>query len=489
MGGLESEVTTKTRRVLLEGAAWNFINIRRTIASQNLHSEASYRFERGVHPAMAERGVRRCLKLMAQYSGGEIAGGLVDTYPLPPDQEPVRLTASQVERLLGIEISAEEIADLLRSLAFDVEMNGSELLVTPPDHRLDIGSGLIGVADLMEEIARIYGYDRIPETMIADALPPVYRDRAQELEERMRDLLADLGLQEIITYRLTTPERERRVLPAAQPPDERPYVEIVNPISTDRVVMRHNLLASVMEIVESNARFRDRIAVFEIGPVYLATEDESLPQEPQKLVIALTGPAVPETWNQDASRMMDFFDLKGIMESFLPALHIDRVAYEPIEHPTFHPGKCAALVQDGARLGLMGEIHPLVRAQYSLPETPLLAAELDLGALLARVPSKFDVESVKSYPPVLEDLAILIEDEIPARRVEDVIRQAGGDLLVEVRLFDLYRGDQIGKGLKSLAYSLVYQAGDRTLTDDEVAKVRSKILARLERELGAKLRA
>jgi phenylalanyl-tRNA synthetase beta chain len=489
MGGLESEVTEKTRRVLLEGAAWNFINIRRTIAAQNLHSEASYRFERGVHPAIAERGVRRCLSLMAQFAGGEIARGLVDAYPLPPQAEPVELQPAQVKRLLGIELSSDAIADLLRSLQFDVEVKGDTLAVTCPDHRLDIGTGVIGVADLLEEIARIYGYDRIPETMIKDALPPVHRDRAQEIEARIKDLLSDLGLQEVITYRLTTAEREKRILKPSQAADERPYVRIENPISSDRVVMRHSLLASVLEIVESNARFTERIAVFEIGPVYLSSEDETLPKEPEKVVIALTGPRAVTAWDQEPSGAMDFFDLKGMLEALFQALHLGAVDFEPCEHPTFHPGKCAAMVVDGRRLGVMGELHPRVQAQYSHLEAPVTAAELDLGALLERTPDTFDVQAVEPYPPVLEDLAVVVPDEIPAGQVEELIWKAGGELLIGVRLFDVFQGQQIGKGMKSLAYSLVYQAADRTLTDQEVARVRDKIIARLEKELGARLRA
>jgi len=489
MGGLESEVTEGTRRVLLEGAAWNFINIRRTIAAQNLHSEASYRFERGVHPAMAERGVRRCLALMAQTSGGEIARGLVDEYPFPPQAEAVQLRPAQVARALGITLSGPEIADLLRALEFEVELEGEVLSVTPPDHRLDIGSGIIGVADLMEEIARIYGYDRIPETMIADALPPIYRDRDQEIEEQMRDLLASLGLQEVITYRLTTPGREQRMLPSTSPADERPYVRIDNPISAERVVMRHSLLASVLEVVESNARFRERIAVFEIGPVFIASEAGPFPDEQQRLVVALTGPAARQAWDREAAPAMDFFDLKGLLEAFFGALQLPAVTFAPYEHPTLHPGKCAALQLDGQRLGVMGELHPLVRSAYNLPDAPLAAADLDVRVLIPHVPDKFDIEPVKSYPPVLEDLALVLPEDVPASTVAGLIRQTGGSLLAEVRLFDVFRGEQIGSGMKSLAYSLVYQAIDRTLTDEEVAKVRGKIIARLEHELGAKLRS
>jgi phenylalanyl-tRNA synthetase beta chain len=489
MGGLESEVTEKTARVLLEGAAWNFINIRQTLASQNLHSEASYRFERGVHPAQAERGVRRGLSLMAELAGGELAAGLVDVYPLPPKTPTITLTPADVQRWLGIELGLEEIAALLASLQFAVRQEEGELLVTPPDHRLDIGQGVIGLADLMEEIARIFGYDRIPETMMADALPQPRHDRSREVEERVRDLLVNLGLQEVITYRMTTSERERRILPAAVGSDDRPYITIENPISTERVVMRHSLLASVLEIVESNARFRDRLAVFELAPVYLVSEGGEPSQEPLKLVVVMTGPNGQVAWDEAPQRNADFFDLKGMLQALLEGLGVEGAGFKPHEHPAFHPGKCAALICADRKLGVIGELHPLVKANFTFPAAPVLATEIDFQALLASVPEHSSIASVSAFPPVLEDLALVVPEVVPASEVEAEIRQAGGRLLTEVRLFDLYQGDQIGQGTKSLAYSLVYQASDRTLTDDEVAKVRNKIIERVERELGGELRA
>ncbi len=489
MGGLESEVTQATENVLLEGAAWNFINIRQTLAAQNLHSEAAYRFERGVHPALAECGVRRGLGLMAELAGGEVAQGLIDAYPLPLQPAMVRLKPSDVSRWLGIDLDSDEIASLLASLQFEVQHEGEELIITAPDHRLDIGQGVIGVADLMEEIARIYGYDRIPETMMADALPPLRLDWSLQVEERARDLLVNLGLQEVISYRLTTPERERRILPPEEQPDDQPYVTIKNPISTDRTVMRHSLLASVIEIVESNVRFRDQIGVFEIAPVYLASEGDELPQEPLKLVIAMTGPQGSPAWDGGLHRSVDFFDLKGVLQAFLQGLHVAKIRFEPYEHPVFHPGKCAAVLSGDNRLGVIGELHPRVKAGYALPESPVGAAEIDFSALLASVPAQVNIESVSAYPPVLEDLALVVPEAVPASQVEAEIRQAGGSLLEGVRLFDVYRGDQVGPGMKSLAYALVYQADDRTLTDDEVARVRGKIIERIAKELGGELRA
>jgi phenylalanyl-tRNA synthetase beta chain len=487
MGGAESEVSEHTTNMLLEGAAWNFINIRRTTASQKLISDASYRFERGVHPAMAERGVRRGLNFVAQLAGGKIAEGLVDEYPLPQLDSTVEITPMDVERWLGVRLVVGEIADILGRLGFGVEVDDQILHVTTPDHRLDINQGVDGQADLIEEIARIYGYDRIPETQIADRIPPQYGNPRLEREERVRDVLVGLGLQEVVTYRLTSPERETRIFPPEAPPDDRPYVRLANPIASDRVVMRHSLLASVLEIVERNTRIRDRIAVFEIGQVYLTSEEGDLPEEPLRLVIALSGPRSLPAWQGSDQESMDFYDLKGLVDEFMTTLHLG-LLYKPMEHPTFHPGKCARILIGERQVGVLGELHPKVRERYDLLERPVVAAELDLDLIIESIPESYAVAPVPAFPPVLEDLAVVVDEEVQADEVEALLRRAGGDLLVDVKLFDLYRGEQIPEGKKSLAYSMVYQAPDRTLTDEEVSKVRARVIKKLETDLGAKLR-
>jgi phenylalanyl-tRNA synthetase beta chain len=489
MGGAESEVSEKTRRVLLEGASWNFINIRRTVAAQNLQSEASYRFERGVHPAMAERGVRRGLTLMQQFAGGEIAEGLVDAYPLPPAASIVSFGPEEVQRWLGIKLDTGEIEAILTGLGFDVQIKGDTLKVTSPDHRMDIEEGIVGVADLMEEVARIYGYDRIHETMIADEIPPQHSLPKLETEERIRDHLASLGLQEIVTYRLTTPEREARILPPGERPDDRPYLRLENPISMDRIVMRHSLLASLVEVAESNARYRDRLALYEIGPVYLASEGDPLPEEPLRLAITLSGPRTHNHWSEDSTALMDFFDMKGVLGALFEHLHLDGYRFENSTHPSFHPGKCAHIMLSDTQIGVMGELHPLVKERYDLRPYPFLAAELNLELILSTASSAVAVKSVKAFPPVLEDLAIVVGEETTAEQVEKVIRQAAGELLEGLTLFDVYRGEQIGTEKKSLAFALTYQAADRTLTDDEVGKIRQKVIRALEKKLDAQLRA
>ncbi len=499
MGGAESEVNEGTRNVLLEGAAWNMINTRRTVLAQNLPSEAAYRFSRGVHPAMAERGVRRGLELMRQWSGGVVAQGLVDNYPLPPVAPTIEFSSLEVMRWLGIQLSSAEIEDILRRLEFAVELRGEMIRVTPPDHRLDIGEGVIGLADVMEEIARIYGYDRIPETRMADALPPQRGNPKLELEERMRDLLVGLGLQEVITYRMTTAEREARLYPDGKLPTDQPaYLRLANPIASDRVVMRQSLLSSLLEIVERNSRLYTRQALFEIGQVFLPRVEGGMPVEDTRLAIVLTGPRTDTGWQASDTSPMDFFDLKGLLTALLDSLHIRNVRYEPGGSTSFHPGRCARVLVGELELGFLGELHPLVRERYlsghasvqgELSDMPVLAAEIGLEGLYSLVPERYDITPVPAFPPVLEDLAVIVDEAIPAEQVGELIHQAGGDMLSSVSLFDVYRGQQVGDGKKSLAYSLTYQEPNRTLTDSEVAQIRRRIVRRLEEVLGAKLRS
>ena len=491
MGGQESEISEGTTNVLLEGAAWNIINTRRTVISQNLPSEAAYRFSRGVHPELAPKGVRRGLKLMHEWAGGTIAQGLVDEYPLPPTDPTVEITPQDVCRWLGIELSAEEIVEILEALEFECHLtteHGPRITAKTPDHRLDIGTGVIGKADLMEEIARIYGYDRIPETRMSDDLPPQKGNLDLEIEHDLRDLLVGLGLQEVITHRLTSPEREARRLSPESPPDDTPYFALANPITPERSVLRHSLLSSVIEIIERNARIRERIAIFEINPIFMTCEDGILPDEIKHLVIALTGPRAETDWAGADTAPMDFFDLKGVVDSTLRGLHLEDIGYQVAQHPSFHPGKCAKVLIGKTQIGIMGELHPLVKGNYDLPEAPLLAADFDLAAIIEAVPDRYDISSIASQPPMLEDIALILDENIPANEVEALIRQTGGRTVTDVRLFDIYRGEQIGVGKKSLAYSLTYQDPERTLTDKDAAKLRNKIVKRLERELGAQLR-
>lgn len=489
MGGMESEVTGSTTRVLLEGAAWNFINIRKTLTAQRLDSEASYRFSRGVHPSLALKGLKRGLYLMHAWGGGTIAKGVLDEYPCPPKESVVRLDQKDTFRWLGVDLNLDTITELLERLCFDVKREGDALLVTSPDHRMDIGEGVIGKADLMEEIARVYGYDRIPETRLSDRLPMQKGNPRQEREDQVRDILTALGLQEVMSYRMTTPEREARLKQDSEV-GSLPYVHLANPISMDRTVMRRSLLNGCLEVLERNARVRPRLAIFEIGPVFHPRQKELLPEEPLMLSLALTGVREEPSWKQNDPPLMDFYDLKGVVEELFTRLHLEGLTFEAGEHPAFHPGRTAEIRLGETVIGYLGELHPVIAEHYpGLPETPVLAAEMKLDPLFSLQVSLFELEPVPTFPPVLEDLALVVDDVVSAEEVAALIRQTGGQLLVDVRLFDLYRGEQLPAGKKSLAYALTYQAPDRTLTDKAITKLRTKIISRLEKELNAVLRA
>ena len=261
--------------------------------------------------------------------------------------------------------------------------------------------------------------------------------------------------------------------------------------------MRHSLLASVLEVVAENARFRERIAVFEVGHIFLVrtgkdtqmSTESQLPDEPRRLVIAITGPRELVGWQSGAeSEPADFYDLKGNVESLLEGLYVQGVQYQPTEHVTYHPGRVAEVLVDGVSVGKLGQLHPLVCENYGLTEYPVLAAELDVEKLKGATRWQHSVIPVSRYPAVLQDIAVVVEESVPASKVQAVIEEAGGKLLQDIRLFDLYRGEQVGTGKKSLAYGLTIQADDRTLTEKDANKIRDKIVRQLNAQLGATLR-
>ena len=480
MGGVESEVTDKTKNILLEGAAWNFINIRKTAKQHNLPSEASFRFSRGVHPSLAETGVKRGLQFMAEWSGGKIAPGLVDAYPLQPKDSIVHVTTQDVKRLLGIDLTVEKISELLTHLEFKCEPTKDGLRVTAPSHRLDIGEDVVGLADVLEEVARSYGYENIPETRMADSLPPQLGNPVHEWEEHVRDILVSLGFQEIVSHRMTSPERESRVAQY----DE--YVVLTNAIAPERRVMRRSLLASALESVEKNAR-AESISLFEIGPIFEPVKND-LPNEPRKLVLVMTGLRQALAWDVKDSLNVDFYDMKGRIELLLGGLRYTDIVYVPADSvPYLHPGKSAEIKISDKVIGVFGELHPLVKDKYEVGDAPVLAAEFDLDVLRSVSPA-YGIKPIADVPPVLEDIAVILDESVPASKVEALIRQTGGRVLTNVKLFDVYRGEQIGAGKKSLAYGLTYQS-DKTMTDAEAAAIRKKIVKRLEHEVGAKLRS
>jgi phenylalanyl-tRNA synthetase beta chain len=351
-----------------------------------------------------------------------------------------------------------------------------------PPHRLDIQEGS---ADLIEDLVRIYGYDRLPATLLADQLPEQHTNRPLVLEERVRDVLVSAGLHEVITYALTMPEREQPLgLAGAE------YVRLLNPISSERVVMRHTVLAGMLDVAAANLRHTDEVRLFEIGPVYLPRAGEKLPDEPRRLALVLTGRRQPESWDSGQTNpgTLDFFDLKGVVEALTGDLHLPEVSFRPSQAAYLHPGRAAELVVRGKTAGSFGQLHPRVAEGYGLGNRTVLTAELDLEVLLAQVPERYTYAPVPRFPAALRDVAVIVDDELPAARVVAEIRVAGGELLRGVRLFDVYRGESIPSGKKSLAYALTYLADDRTLTDKEVEKAHKKIEDRLKHVLKAQIR-
>ncbi len=488
MGGLDSEIKPETQNVLLEAAAWNFINIRRTSTRLGIHTDAGFRFSRGVHPSQALFGAKRAALLMQRLANGTVGEGIIDHYPNPPADFAVTLNYDYARRLSGLDVSGEEMAALLRRLEFEVVVHDDKLEATVPDHRMDIE----GPHDLVEEICRMYGYDNIPTTVLSDDLPPQRGNWELEQEERIKDILVQAGLQELITFRLTSPTKEAKSLPKtdASGPDERPYVTITNPNSYDYSVMRHNLLSSVLDIAATNSRYQERIALFEIGPVFIEDEEEVLPTELTRLALTMTGQRTPGGWQNNDTAVADFFDLKGVLETLFRALHVE-VSYEAAVHPSYRPGRTAHLLIGSQQIGVMGELHPLVVEQHDIRaerDQPVLAADIDLALLLKNIPTLYEFQPISPFPAVHEDLAVVVNKDVTAVTVEDTIRKAGGYLLKDVQLFDVFEGEQVGKGKKSLAYHLTFQAPDKTLNDKVVAKQRQKIIGTLKHQLNANIR-
>ncbi len=492
IGGGETEISEATRNVLLEAAAWNNISIRKTIREQRAHTEASARFSRGVHPSQAILGCQRGIELMRQLGGGAIADGALDAYPLPPASVTVDVPIERVNRLLGMEVTIDQAADALRRLEFEVAIEGDVIRATAPDHRLDISANpVIGQHDLLEEIARIIGYDQIPETIMADEMPPQRENTAVLIEERIRDILVGAGLYEVINYRFTSRESEALLVPsgAASSLPAAGYVEIANPAASERDVLRHTLMINMLENAVNNARFQSTQQVFEIGKVYLGAGD-LLPEEPMRLGILLTGPRIPSWWDGDGSTgEMDFFDMKGVVESLLHSLHISDFALESGTHCSLHPGRSANLLAADERIGSFGEIHPEVAARFKLTDAKVMYGEIAVEPLIRQHQRLHTIEALPITPAVLEDIALVVNESTPASEVEAVIRQAGGRILKDALLFDVYTGDPIPPGKKSLAYSLTYQDERRTLTDKNAAKIRKKIIGAARHRLDAELRS
>lgn len=488
MGGFESEIGEDTVDILLEAASFDNISVRRTSAGLKIPSEAASRFGRGVDPELTLVALRRASELMRLLADGEVAQGFADVYPRPWKPQTIDLPASEVERLLGISLDAERIAEMLEALGFGcqvVDSPESFVRTTVPSFRLDVDIP----ADLVEDVARIYGYDRLPSTMIGDPLPTQRRDRDLDLEEQVRDLLVGCGLNEIITYSLTNLDSVAKLDPEGGRPHPEDYLRLANPLSVEQEYLRRTLMNTTLTTMAQNLRFVDRVALFEIAHVYLPEEGELLPEEPRRLSIGLCGGREPRSWLDDDLPEYDFYDLKGIIETITARLGVEGLSFAPCEHATMQPGRTAGIWLGDDRIGTMGEVHPLVCESFDLEERRVALLELDLEALLAAAHPVRPFAAISAMPLVKLDLALVVDESVPSDAIARAMCEVGGELLRNVQVFDVYRGAQLGEGKKSLAYRLAFQATDRTLTSEEANAQRDAIVARLEEMFGAEIRA
>ncbi len=486
MGGLESEVTEGTTDILLESANFNFLNIRRTTQMLKLPSEASMRFGKGIDPDLAINAGARAAYLMAQLAGGKVHPSVGDIYPGKGEPTILELSSREVTRILGVDIPVQESIRIFRSLEFKVEQIGEGTLrIAVPGHRLDVARPV----DLVEEIGRIWGYDRMPSTLMRDELPPQRRNLQLEGREALRDILVGCGLDEVITYSLININDESRLIPGNPAPDPRQYVAIRNPLSAERAHLRRTLLPGLIHTARENLRFLERVAIFEIGSVYWPRPGERLPEEPFHLGVLMVGPRDVRTWlPSQHGLLMDFFDIKGLMETIVDQIGLVGASWEKSTHSALHPGRAAQIRNDLGVLGHLGELVPAVSNAFDLPDRTVVVAEFNLDLLLRHWGHAKPMVRLSNQPPIFEDLAVVVDAATPVARVARGIREAGGELLQKIELFDVYRGPQLEKGRKSLAFALTYQSMDRTLKDEEVAEIRQRILSHLEKELGAVLR-
>ncbi|NPV52039.1 MAG: phenylalanine--tRNA ligase subunit beta [Firmicutes bacterium] len=495
MGGLESEVRDDSRTILLESANFDRVSIWRTSRRLKLRTEASTRFEKGLDPNNARLGADRACQLMEELGVGKVARGAVDIYPSPEEPKVFTLRSGRIGRLLGIDISADEIAEILGRLSMSVERLGDheglgehDLRVTVPTFRRDIS----GEADFVEEVARIHGYERINASMLTGAVPEREPGRARRLMGLVRDIVRGCGFSEAITFSFTSPKMFD-VLRLPQDSPCRDAIAIMNPLTEEQSIMRTTLLGSMLEVLELNISRGNRdVAVFELGRRFLKDSREpSGCKERETLAGAAMGSLSIPSWGV-ARREVDFYDIKGVIEELLSRMGVRGFAFERCDHPSFHPGRCARVVlggtgSGGTELGVFGELHPEVRAGMGFPGRPYLF-ELDLDELVRVADPAGHVRPLPRHPSVVRDIAVIAVKDLPCEAIEEAIRSVGGDLVEDVRLFDVYEGSQIPEGHRSLAFSVTYRAQDRTLTDEEVNAIWSQVRDKLVAGLGVSVR-
>ena len=468
MGGENSEIMDDTVDVVFESANFNGTSIRQTALALGMRTEASGKFEKNIDPLLTLPAVDRACELVELLGAGEVMDGVIDVLNDIPEPRTIELEPDRINALLGTDISEADMVEYLRRLEIPVE--GHEIRV--PSWRPD----LVGMADIAEEVGRLFGYNNIPTTTFRGAATEGGYTEAMKLENRAGSLCRSLGYSEILTYSFVSPS----IFDQIRLPEDsslRNAMRIQNPLGEDASIMRTVALPSMLAILaRNNAYHNDAVKLYELAKVYLPKPGQTLPDEPKHLVLGTYG------------EHEDFFKMKGEIEAFLRGMNVPEARYTAEKHdPTFHPGRCARVSVGGVDLGCFGQIHPLVARSYGI-DGEIFAAELNFTALLSlQLPEK-TYTPLPKYPAVTRDIAVVCDEAVTVAALSDCIRAAGGKLLRSVELFDIYRGKGIASGSKSAAFRLTLRADDRTLTDADSDGVVSAVLAALEKELSAKLR-
>ena len=471
MGGENSEITPDTKMVLFESANFNGTSIRRTAAALNMRTDASAHYEKGLDPYLTKIAVDRACELVELLGAGEVVDGYVDVFPDPPKPLVRELDVDRVNWILGTDIDGDTMRKILSDLGFQLDGN----TVTVPSWRLDIDPKYTQ-NDFAEEVARIYGFNNIPSTMMADSgTKSGGYTPEQAAERRLGETCRANGYDSIITYSFYSPAGWDMIrLPANDP--RRDAIRILNPLGEDTSCMRTTTLPSVLEVLARNWNFRNKaVRIYEFAKVYKKRPD-GMADEPKILTLGAYGDG------------MDFYTLKGTVEELCDTLRISGVEYVPVrDDPSYHPGRCAAVYAGGEYMGRFGQVHPLVAKNYGVSEE-LYAAELDFPAMFAHRTTELYYAPLPRYPAVMRDISLVCDDALTAGELEKCIRRAGGEYLESVEVFDVYKGANIPEGKKSISFALALRAGDQTLTDDHADEAVAAILDALAREYGAVIR-
>ena len=473
MGGLNSEIENDTKTILIEAACFDPDGTRRTAKKVGLRTEASSRFEKGVDANLCRTAADRVCQLVELLGAGTVVAGAVDVYPEEMKPVTTKVRTERVNKLLGIELTTAEMKEILEKLEVKVDVDGDVMTCTPSTVRFD----LLEEVDYVEEVARMYGYDNHPSTLPRD-IQIAKKEPDREIEDLVKETLMGLGLNEIQTYSFVSPSGVDKIF-VDEGSYKRDFVKIINPLGEDTSVMRTTLIPNMLDVLErNNARYIDKVEAFELGRIFLNAfkTEEGLPTEKKNVCIGMYGDDT------------DFYVLKGVVEGLLRELGIEGAEFKADkENKTFHPGRCASVSKGDALIGELGEINANVIEQYTLPER-VYVAELDFEKLFELSDREILYKPIPKYPAIERDIAILVKSEVQAGDILKAIREAGGELLENAELFDVYRGAPIPLGMKSMAYALRYRHPSRTLTDEEIAGPHEAILKALQEKFDANLR-